>query len=413
MRTIGNWFWQFLGRGLGRGFLWLYFLAIPLLAGAEAYGRFAYAFSISMIAATLFLQSGGDLVVVRQSGRGDDSYLTIYLRMRIFFCAIAGTVLAGAAALHPHLRIYCWLLAYWFFWCLQDLFFAYLRSQERMKAEGLIGLAQNALPLPLMYVLWRGRVGAPEVVPAVALSAAAGLGLTGLILVSPEVRAQARRIFKKTIPRVPWTSAIREIGLLGVITALSALYYHIDKVMLGRMISAREVGFYSLGVRIVEALYGLPALAMAVYYPRLTREPGMAATRSKRIFGGLILAASAVVIFGTGIGSKLIPLIWGPEFAPTGEIFRVLILSAIPVFAGYLITQMLVAEGRLGAFFGIALSSCLLNIGLNLVLIPRAAGIGAAWATLITEAGVTLAGAVVLGFLPFRRPRSGRMGERP
>jgi Na+-driven multidrug efflux pump len=81
---------------------------------------------------------------------------------------------------------------------------------------------------------------------------------------------------------------------------------------------------------------------------------------------------------------------------------------AVPIlFVNYGLTHFLIArdlERRNVAFAGLML---VVNVGVNLVLIPRRGGPGAAWATLITEVVLT-----ACCLLALRRRTAGSPPER-
>ncbi len=399
MKLLHNLFWQFLNHGLGRAALWIFFMCIPLWLGPEGYGKFSFAFSISVIAAAVFFQARSDLVVIRQVSENDESVLSLFFWLRLFVCACALLVLAGARLGHPHLEIYLWLLGYWFFWSLQDLYFAYLRSQEQMRLEGIVGLAQKLLALLFLFWLGRLKSGRSETMPAMALCLATGAGLAAVLIFSPTLRERTGR-WLRSAPAVkikkPLDPALKEIGLLGLIALLATVHFHIDKVMLGLLASTRAVGLYTLAVRLVEALLVLPALVMAAFYPRLVRSGDNSRKISFFLFWGLLLSATLLAFAARPLATPLIPLIWGQGFAPAGGIFQVLVLAIIPIYPGYLITQQLVAARRTKAYLYISLASCAINIALNLLWIPRWQANGAAWATIVSEASVTIGAVLAL-----------------
>jgi O-antigen/teichoic acid export membrane protein len=404
MKLLHNLFWQFLNHGLGRAALWLFFMFIPIWLGPEGYGKFSFAFSISMIAAAVFFQARSDLVVIRQVRENDESVLSLFFWLRVLFCACALLVLAGARLTHPRLEIYLWLLGYWFFWSLQDLYFAYLRSREQMRLEGIIGLAQKLLALLLLFWLGGLRGGRSETMPAVALCLATGAGLAAVLIFSPPLRERTCRWLRRG-PSVkikkPLDPALKEIGLLGLIALLATVHFHIDKVMLGLLASTRVVGWYTLTVRLVEAFLVLPALVMAVFYPRLVRSGDNSRSVSVFLFWGLLLSATLLAFAARLLAAPLIPLIWGQGFAPAGGVFRVLVFSIIPIYPGYLVTQQLVAARRTKAYLYISLAGCAINIALNLLWIPLWQASGAAWATIVSEASVTIGGVLALRHNPF------------
>jgi O-antigen/teichoic acid export membrane protein len=84
----------------------------------------------------------------------------------------------------------------------------------------------------------------------------------------------------------------------------------------------------------------------------------------------------------------LIPRLYGPSFDQTAAVLSVQIWAGIAVAMSFVHGKWLLAEGlqRYGLVY--TLAGAFVNIGLNLILIPRLGVIGAAWATLITQVGL-------------------------
>lgn len=91
--------------------------------------------------------------------------------------------------------------------------------------------------------------------------------------------------------------------------------------------------------------------------------------------------------------------------------FRVVIFGLIPIAVTYIFGTLLTAGGHLRQLNIFAASSLLLNIVVNLILIPRFGAAGSAWASLTAQTFMALAQlllAIRLFHLPpaaFRLPR--------
>ena len=82
----------------------------------------------------------------------------------------------------------------------------------------------------------------------------------------------------------------------------------------------------------------------------------------------------------------LVRLAYGAVFAPAGTVLAVHIWASVFVFLGVARGQYLVNEGLTRFYLTATGAGALLNVGLNLLLIPRAGPVGAAWATVISYA---------------------------
>lgn len=177
-------------------------------------------------------------------------------------------------------------------------------------------------------------------------------------------------------------------------------YNRLDGVMLGRMIddNSYQAGVYATAYRFYDAANMIGYLFAALLLPMFAAHMNDHKTLQSLKEIGLrfvILSASMIVLSIVFYGENMLAVLFD-EFTPDFVlVLRILILSYFMVAVAYIFGTMLVACGKvryLNYLFGIGL---ILNIILNLFLIPRYLAIGAAIATLITQ-GFVLAGQVFL-----------------
>jgi O-antigen/teichoic acid export membrane protein len=90
----------------------------------------------------------------------------------------------------------------------------------------------------------------------------------------------------------------------------------------------------------------------------------------------------AAGVFATLFGEGVIRLLFGDAFAPAGGILVIHIWSGFNVALGLVWSRWIVLENQPRIQLAVQTLGALVNIGLNLLLIPRLGVIGAAWATL-------------------------------
>jgi O-antigen/teichoic acid export membrane protein len=71
-------------------------------------------------------------------------------------------------------------------------------------------------------------------------------------------------------------------------------------------------------------------------------------------------------------------------------VLSVYVWASIPVFLNIASTQYLIAENKTTVALLRTLAGSVANVALNIVLIPRYGGVGAAWASLISYAVTTI-----------------------
>jgi PST family polysaccharide transporter len=161
----------------------------------------------------------------------------------------------------------------------------------------------------------------------------------------------------------------------------------IDQVFLKHFIDTTAVGFYSVAVQLTEIWQVVPQILLAALFPALVN-----AHLSKNNYGKRILALLALLgLYSLGVSLAtmllapiLVPLIYGAAFSASIPLLQIYTWSLFGTVAGFLITNVLVTENKRFIQVVVGLVPMILNIVLNLLLIPKAGAAGAAWATVIS-----------------------------
>lgn len=166
------------------------------------------------------------------------------------------------------------------------------------------------------------------------------------------------------------------------------VYLRIDQVMLREMVGDEAVGIYSTAVRISEVWYFLPVIVSTSLFPELVKSKkiGEEVYRAayQKVYDFLAWTSMPVVLVLTFLAGPVIRLLYGEAFSAGGVILAILIWSSPFAFMRELYGKWLVSE-ELTKFFMLAHGSgALINVLLNLYMIPRFGGEGAAIATLVS-----------------------------
>ncbi|MEH2392430.1 MAG: flippase [Nostoc sp.] len=171
------------------------------------------------------------------------------------------------------------------------------------------------------------------------------------------------------------------------------IFMRIDQVMLGQMIGDSEVGVYSAAVRISEIWYFIPAaivssVAPAIYAAKEKSE-SLYYHRIGQLLSLMTCISLAIALPMTFLSDKIIMVMFGSGYAEAGRILAVHIWTSLFVFMGLATSPWFIAEGLNHVSLGKTLFGAILNIILNLLLIPKYAGFGAAIATIISQTAAT------------------------
>ncbi|HIK30200.1 MAG TPA: oligosaccharide flippase family protein [Oscillatoriales cyanobacterium M59_W2019_021] len=174
------------------------------------------------------------------------------------------------------------------------------------------------------------------------------------------------------------------------------LYYQVDVVMLKAMAPAGEAGAYSASYRIMEMFFALPRVVFYVAFTRFAKcyanDPGRLPEqlyKSTRLLLGVVLPV--VVVAGTF--QNILVQIFGDEFADLSIKSLTILLPSLGIsMFGNLSHRFLQATGKEKSLPPILSITTASNMGLNALLIPDFGGMGAAIATVSSEAILCIQG---------------------
>jgi O-antigen/teichoic acid export membrane protein len=191
--------------------------------------------------------------------------------------------------------------------------------------------------------------------------------------------------------------------LLGGVAVI--IYMRIDQVMLGQMAGAGELGLYSVAVRVSDTVLFVPMAVQSAFYAALVRvhrdTPGRFDAYMQRVYDAMGLAA-----WGCGLalglaGWLLIGPVFGADYAGAVPMLAILLFSLPAIFLGSGRGAMLTVRGWMWTVPAVTAAGAVANVVLNLWLIPRCGGEGAAVATVLSY---TLAVFGTAAMLPWLRP---------
>lgn len=174
--------------------------------------------------------------------------------------------------------------------------------------------------------------------------------------------------------------------LLGSIVSMICL--RIDQVMLGQISNAKELGIYAAAVRVAELWFFIPSAIIASVFPNIIRAREVDETefykRLQKLFNFLAFAGYAVAIPVTFLGPFVVNLLYGEAYAAAAPMLVILIWSDLFINLAMARGAYLFAMNWIWILFWVNVLAAVVNIVLNLVLIPRYGGIGAAIASCIS-----------------------------
>jgi O-antigen/teichoic acid export membrane protein len=170
----------------------------------------------------------------------------------------------------------------------------------------------------------------------------------------------------------------------------SLIYNHIDIVMLSLMIGDKAVGWYSAAYNLILGLMFIPRCYTLSVFPVLSRfaqdsRDMLYFTWQKSI--KMLLAISVPISVGVYIlSSRFINLFYASgSYAYSALALQILMFAMPWIFINAINMYLLYAANKQKEATMVVIVSTIINIGLNLVLIPKYSYLGASWTTVIAE----------------------------
>lgn len=176
--------------------------------------------------------------------------------------------------------------------------------------------------------------------------------------------------------------------LMMLAASASHLFMKIDQVMVKYYLGEVSVGLYAAAVRLVEVWYFVPGLICGSLFPAIINAKKINEVIYKKRLDRLYMLLGGIAVLiavpSTLLAPWVVKMLFGSAFAGSAGILRIYVWSGVGLFLLWGYQQYLMSEDRLMVIFYLYLSSMLLNIVLNIVLIPKFGLNGAAWATLFS-----------------------------
>jgi len=166
------------------------------------------------------------------------------------------------------------------------------------------------------------------------------------------------------------------------------LYMRIDQVMIGHMLGQFELGIYSAAVKLSEAWYFMPIIITSSVFPAIInarkKSKELYIKRMQILYDSFTWFTILVAVIVTLLSPFIINILYGQEYARASTVLSILIFSGIFTFLGVASSNYLIAENLTKISFYITTIGVVINILLNIMLIPLYGINGAAVATLIS-----------------------------
>ncbi len=382
-----NTFWLTMAEVVSRLLNAILLIYVARVSGATNFGKFTFALTfVSLL--VIFSDFGLSSITTREFSREKEKEkefpaifsLKILLSLGAFALMLFGSFFITS---DPTIQKIIWILAiYILISNFSEIIYAFFRARQRMEYESWVKILKA---LVVSGVGFFAILNFPSIENLSYCYLFASLVALIFILVFFHFKISPLRIsWRKLI----WQKFLTMSWPVGLGTIFAMTYRSIDSITMGYFGFITEVGWYNAAYKIINVVLIPAFLISQSFYPVLSEAFKESKERLQRIWNyqmeTMILLAIPVVVGGVVLAPRIIVSIYGSSFTPSVFAFRILVAVAGIIFLNRVFVQVLIVSNQQIKFLLTALFGAVINIILNLILIPKFSLYGAAFAALIT-----------------------------
>jgi O-antigen/teichoic acid export membrane protein len=358
--------------------------------GAAGWGLFSYAVTLAGFL-TLFMDPGINMILTRDAAKATPEerfkilstaflikiFFLIWGVLIIIFVGPLVSTLPGATALLPVIAFIM------MFDTIREFFSSLIRGLEKMEWETGIFLFTNLaiVVFGFLFIWYRPTA------KSLAWGYAAGTGL-GAVVALYTMRDYIKKIFSYFAPTLA-LPMIRSAWPFAIMGALGMLLTNTDILIISWMRTASDVGIFSAVIRIIQILYLIPSIlqlsSLPIFARLANRDNDTFRSALERVTSLVFLISLPMAIGGAILGTQIMRLVFGPEYAIGGLAFQILMITMIVDYPATIISAAVFAYDHQKSLIITSAIGGIGNVIFDLILIPPFGIAGSAVATLLAQ----------------------------
>lgn len=389
----------------------VYFVLVARFIGVENLGKYTFAIAFATLFAVL-LDLGFNSALIRESAKFKEraaDYLSSVLSIKMIVAVLVYGLVALAINLlgyPPLTKLLVYLAAIpMVFDQFANTFWGAWRGQQNLRYESLnivinqviiliIGLGVLFLKLPLPYLMLPFILASTFSMIFAGVSVRRGLAIKYRPLFD---MALLKTILKIAVP-------------FALIAIFSRVYGYIDSVMLSKMVGDKAVGWYSVAMKIPFALQFIPAALAASIFPAFSHHFINNKEQLRLTFERVMKFLLVIVVpMSVGIAILARPIVlmfYGQEYLPAALPLQILMAGLVFVFLNFPLGALLNGCDRHVLNMYLVGAVMVVNVALNVFVIPRFSFVGAAAAFVASHTLLFVAGMIASArIIPYAKAR--------
>ena len=382
-----NTFWLAVAEGVSRFLKLILIIYIARILGATEYGKFTFALAFVGLF-VIFSDLGLSQITTREFAKNKEEEKEFSSLLSLKLLLGLGTLIliflgSFFITLDPLIQKLIWILAVFaMVESFLTIFFSFFQARQKMEYQAWAKILEAAMVTGAgFYVLFYF----PSVLNL-------GFGYLFSVIISLifillffhfkvyRLRLEWNKFVWQKFLAMSWPLAL--VGIFGGIQSQT------DSVMMGYFGQITQTGWYNAAYRIIGATF-IPASLIGIsFFPVLSKFFQESKEKLQKIWNyyleSMIFLATPILVGGMVLASKIIDFIYDPSYFPSILALQILLIMVGISFLASPFSQILIVANQQKKLFWSSLSGAIINVILNLILIPKYSLYGAAATTVVS-----------------------------
>jgi len=381
-----NTFWLVIAEGISSFLKFILIIYVARILGTTEYGKFAFAFAFVSLFA-IFSDFGISQITTRELAQEKDKErgfpnilsLKILLSIGALILICFGSFFI---TLDPVIRGMIWILgAYIIIGSFSEIIYAFFRARQKMEYEAWAKILQAVVLTGAGFFILFNFPSVQSL--SLAYLFAALIALIFILVFFHFKIYQLKLGFNKNI----WHGILVMSWPLALTGIFGAIYNQIDSIMMGYFGQIVEVGWYNAAYKIIGATLIPAGLISISFFPilsKLFKESKEKLQKSWDYYIQLmIFLILPIVVGGMILAPKIIDFVYDSSYFSSILAFQILLIMVVFYYISNPFFHALIISNQQKKVFWATFFGAVINIILNLILIPKYSLYGAAISTVI------------------------------
>ncbi|MFH0868041.1 MAG: flippase [Candidatus Woesearchaeota archaeon] len=365
------------------------FVYLARSLGKADFGIFSFGVAFSFLI-VIIADFGLSTLLIREISRDKKTaskYLSNSLIVKILLSVI--TIISAYLFLNimnysPEVKLVAYImLLFTLIQSFTNLYYSIFRAFERMYYDAVIKVLRMVILVGMVFYAIKNNYGLFAASLSFPLTELIVLVITSLVVYSKFIKLSFEfdYQFSKKI--------LKQSSMFCLSLVFSGLFMYISTIMLSKFRSASDVGIYSAAANIILALIFIPMMYGNAIFPVISRffitSKSSLKFAYERSFKYMLIIGLPVSVGIYVLSDKIISILYGNQYMASAIVLSILsgylFLRFLNVVSGFALSSI----NRQGSRVLSQGTAALVNIILNLILIPLYGVVGAAIAAVITE----------------------------